>query len=330
MVYCPTCGVGLPDHAKFCRSCGRSLGGPTTVAAASPSIEGNPPIDPTKERQAALNQEKNPAATATNGASAHMLEQQSRPNSRALGESPNRSPSAWRWTIAAIVGVITIAVVVLAVIHDPGSRRLATGAKGTDSTASAGATSDVASVVSESTPERNGRAADDVARERGPNTAASSSPPVVQSVDQRSPAPIQSFAGASLDTVQNAADQGIAAAQTELAVRLQKGKEVSRDYAAAAAWSEKAAAQGDPRAQTNLGWMYTLGQGLTRDDKRAAELFRQAANVGYPNAQDSLGWMYQHGRGVVQDTNVAIAWYRKAAGQGFEKSKQNLALLEAK
>ena len=168
-----------------------------------------------------------------------------------------------------------------------------------------------------------------------PNNAAETAGPSTPEIPAAPPGPGsasagQSFASATLDSVQQAANGGDPDAQTELGVRLQKGKELTKDDARAAQLFQAAAAKGNPRALTNLGWIYTLGQGIPRDDLRAVDLFRQAADQGYPNAQDSLGWMYQHGRGVAQDDSTAITWYRKAADQGFEKSKQNLAALDSK
>jgi hypothetical protein len=59
-----------------------------------------------------------------------------------------------------------------------------------------------------------------------------------------------------------AAEQGNATAQFNLALLLDNGEGVDKDYAQAAQWYRKAAEQGVPRAQFNLGAMYANGDGV--------------------------------------------------------------------
>ena len=58
-----------------------------------------------------------------------------------------------------------------------------------------------------------------------------------------------------------------------------------RDPARAAALYCQAAQQGDAEAQFNLAWMLTNGRGIERDDAQAAHLFLAAAEQGLPQAQ---------------------------------------------
>lgn len=58
-----------------------------------------------------------------------------------------------------------------------------------------------------------------------------------------------------------------------------------RDPARAASLYCQAAQQGDAEAQFNLAWMLTNGRGVERDDAQAAHLFLAAAEQGLPQAQ---------------------------------------------
>ena len=76
------------------------------------------------------------------------------------------------------------------------------------------------------------------------------------------------------------------------------------------------AQQGDAAAQSNLGGMYRRGEGVPQDNQEAAKWYRLAADQGYATAQYFLGGMYAKGKGVSQDNQEAAKWYRLAADQG--------------
>ena len=78
----------------------------------------------------------------------------------------------------------------------------------------------------------------------------------------------------------------------------------------------EAAAQGDARAQFNVAVMYDNGHGVSQDYKIAMEWYRKSANQGHAGAQCNLGFMYEYGHGVSQDYGRAVELYRKAANQG--------------
>jgi TPR repeat protein len=126
---------------------------------------------------------------------------------------------------------------------------------------------------------------------------------------------------------QKAADQGYAAAQSNLGFLYRDGHGVPQDYKQAAAWFQKAAAQGEPLAQANLGNFYRDGQGVPQDYKQAAAWFQKAADQGQPNAQNNLGDFYYFGQGVTQDYKQAAQWYQKAADQGYAAAQSNLGFL---
>jgi TPR repeat protein len=85
-----------------------------------------------------------------------------------------------------------------------------------------------------------------------------------------------------------------------------------------------AADQGYAAAQSNLGLMYQNGLGVAKDDAQAVSWYRKAADQGYAAAQSSLGLMYQNGLGVARDDAQAVSWYRKAADQGLAAAQSNL------
>jgi hypothetical protein len=73
-----------------------------------------------------------------------------------------------------------------------------------------------------------------------------------------------------------------------------------------------AADQGMAAAQYNLALSYAQGLGVPQDYKAAAGLYRQAAEQGLAAAQLNLGALYQNGDGVPQDYVQAYMWYTVA------------------
>ncbi|MBT5378797.1 MAG: trypsin-like serine protease, partial [Opitutae bacterium] len=94
-----------------------------------------------------------------------------------------------------------------------------------------------------------------------------------------------------------------------------------QDFKEAAKWFRKAAEQGYAAAQTNLGGMYYSGEGVRQDFKEAAKWLMKAAVQGNPSSQALLGLMYTIGKGVSQDVLLAYAWSNLAAASGDETAK---------
>ena len=78
----------------------------------------------------------------------------------------------------------------------------------------------------------------------------------------------------------------------------------------------RSAEQGDAAAQSNLGNAYYTGEGVPQDYVQAAYWYRKAAEQGVALAQNNLGVCYDNGEGVSQDYTQAVYWLRKAAEQG--------------
>ena len=91
-------------------------------------------------------------------------------------------------------------------------------------------------------------------------------------------------------------------------------------------WFRKSADQGYAAAQTELGYMYYKGEGeLPQSDDLAVEWYRMSADQGHAGALGFLGFMYQQGRGgLPKSDNLAVEWYRKAADQGYVEPQQDL------
>lgn len=78
-----------------------------------------------------------------------------------------------------------------------------------------------------------------------------------------------SRAGLAAEWIGKAAEQGYAAAQTELGRMYRTGDGVAQDYREMARWYERAAAQGDVGAQLFLADAYAYGYGVDTDLVRA-------------------------------------------------------------
>jgi TPR repeat protein len=69
----------------------------------------------------------------------------------------------------------------------------------------------------------------------------------------------------------------------------QNGEGVPQDYGLAAKWFYQAAVQGYAAAQFNLAGLYMTGRGVPYDDVEAVIWYRRAADQGVAAAKDILG-----------------------------------------
>jgi TPR repeat protein len=125
------------------------------------------------------------------------------------------------------------------------------------------------------------------------------------------------------------AQAGNMAAEYQVGLEYDKGKEVSQDFDMAAMWYQKAAEQGDAGAEVNLGLLYGRGEGVPRDEAQANVWFRKAAEQGNATAQFDLGISYRDGKGVPQDYTQSAMWFRKAAEQGDARAKADLDKIQS-
>jgi TPR repeat protein len=126
------------------------------------------------------------------------------------------------------------------------------------------------------------------------------------------------------------AEQGVVAAEYNLAILYYNGNGVSQDYGEAAKWFRKAAEQGDAEAQYSLGILYALGgRGVPQDDAEAVRWYRRAAEQGVAGAANNLGNHYRTGAGVATDEPQAVRWFRMAADKGDPAAQVNLGAMYA-
>ena len=114
-----------------------------------------------------------------------------------------------------------------------------------------------------------------------------------------------------------AAEQGHAGAQFQLAVLYCIGRGVAVDLGEAVKWYRRSAEQGDRLAQFNLAVMLAKGDGVEQSDKEALGWCHKAAQQDMPEAQMMLGDLLAAGRGTDADPAAARLWYEKAAAQGL-------------
>lgn len=126
-----------------------------------------------------------------------------------------------------------------------------------------------------------------------------------------------------------AADQGDAAAQSDLAWLYTNGRGVETNHFEAVKWYRKSAEQGYALAQHWLGHNYLTGQGVDKDEAEALKWFHQAAENGNVSAQGDLGRAYAAGQGVEQNSSEAVKWYRKAADAGYPTIQNDFAWMLA-
>jgi TPR repeat protein len=91
------------------------------------------------------------------------------------------------------------------------------------------------------------------------------------------------------------------------------------DYPRALKLLRPLADQGDAAAQSNLGFMYATGMGVPQDRAEAAKWYQRAAEQGRANAQFNLGRMYAVGQGVPKSEADALKWFRAAAEQATRR-----------
>jgi uncharacterized protein len=93
------------------------------------------------------------------------------------------------------------------------------------------------------------------------------------------------------------------------------------DFATAYKTFRSLADQGNAAAQTNLGVMYGSGEGVPQSFSEALKWFRKAGDRGDAGAQFNLGLLYRDGRGVPRNYVLAYMWFELSASL-FPPSKE--------
>ncbi|MBU1305637.1 MAG: SEL1-like repeat protein, partial [Alphaproteobacteria bacterium] len=132
------------------------------------------------------------------------------------------------------------------------------------------------------------------------------------------------------EPMRQAAADGDARAQFEIAAIFAEGRAVKQDYAEAAVWYERAAAQGFVPAQYRLGNLYETGTGVTKDLEVAKLWYQRAADAGNRMAMHNLAALYAGGQLGEQAFETAAEWFNRAAARGMTDSQFNLGMLYAR
>ena len=126
---------------------------------------------------------------------------------------------------------------------------------------------------------------------------------------------------------ERAAQQGLVEARYNFALMLAEGRGVLEDDQAAATWMKRAADQGYSNAQFQMGYLHKVGEGVPKDDAEAAKWFLRAAENLHMDAQYYTGLCYAHGIGVEQDLVQAYKWLNLAAAASHASAQRDKEIL---
>ena len=132
----------------------------------------------------------------------------------------------------------------------------------------------------------------------------------------------------AFESFSQAAEQGNAAAQYELAMMQKTGRNpVKQDVGQARRWFARAAEQGNTPAQFELGQMVDQGTGGDKNCKEAEKWLHKAADKAHLEAMVQLGWMNLRGCGGDKNPAEAAKWLRQAAAKGSRDAQFSLGVL---
>jgi localization factor PodJL len=130
--------------------------------------------------------------------------------------------------------------------------------------------------------------------------------------------------------LRQAAADGDARAQFEIAAIYSEDRTVKQDYAQALIWYERAAAQGFAPAQYRLGNLYEGGKGTEKNLEQARLWYQRAAEAGNRMSMHNLAALYAGGSLGKQEFASAAEWFEQAAMRGMTDSQFNLGMLYAR
>ena len=129
-----------------------------------------------------------------------------------------------------------------------------------------------------------------------------------------------------LEWFQQAADSGLADAQTGLGFCYFHGIGVKQDKQTAVKYYQLAAEQGEISAMNNLARCYKNGDGVEIDLKKSAEFYQRSADAKDVNAQLNFALCCKYGDGVPQDDQKAFQYFILAADQGDAVAQYHTAV----
>jgi TPR repeat protein len=135
---------------------------------------------------------------------------------------------------------------------------------------------------------------------------------------------VQRDNAAYLNYVKASAEQGYAAAETELGSYYAVNGKVEE----ATVWLEKAALQGEMNAEYDLAVIYSKSEGAGENHAgmlKAFPYFRKAAIQSHPAAQFIVALAYHEGRLVERDEEQCKKWMLASAEQGYSNAQFSVA-----
>ena len=118
---------------------------------------------------------------------------------------------------------------------------------------------------------------------------------------------------ASLAPMVEKAKAGDSDAQYVVAMRYERGQDVTQSFTEANTWFKLAAAQGNSMAEFKLGDHSQFGKGVPVNLAEAAKWYQRAAEHDNYAAQHALGRLYLSGDGVKQDFVEGYFWLSLAS-----------------
>lgn len=123
-----------------------------------------------------------------------------------------------------------------------------------------------------------------------------------------------------------AAENGFASAQNEVAFRYHDGDGVEQSDEEAFKWWMKAAEQEYPEALFSVGNCFQTGMGVEEDMEKAVDYWMRAADKGHGVSQYFIGVCYYNGMVLEKDPDKAFEWWKKAAEQEVPEAELNMGM----
>ncbi len=125
-----------------------------------------------------------------------------------------------------------------------------------------------------------------------------------------------------------AAENGYAAAMTDIGEMYMDAKGVPKSVSDGLSWTRRGAEAGNPAAMINLGTAYQEGIGVPKSGANAVAWYSKVVDRWPSNvlALNKLGQVYRDGEVVPRDYNLAFEWFRKSALYGDPWGQINLGI----
>ncbi|MDR1923629.1 MAG: ADP-ribosylglycohydrolase family protein [Planctomycetaceae bacterium] len=120
--------------------------------------------------------------------------------------------------------------------------------------------------------------------------------------------------------LRKSAQQGLADAQTKLAICLLNGDKIKQNINDARNWFHKAAQQNNAVAQFHLAEIYAEGKGIPASRKEAFKWYNKSAELGYVPSMQIVAELYLRGVGTAKDESAGYTLLSRLALHGDEEA----------